>query len=166
MTNPANTDAILSPPHMLNDIAAQAQRISVSLPPDDWDAEPSRPRHERQPSGVFDIASYSTPKDKKLIANIPQKRRSQEVRTEGATKAARTDEKRGNWLARPCRFFSRCRNQRQEVARQPPRDMSSVSRKIKFEIKTIHHSQIVANFPSWSSPQKQCREPGGYRSQK
>jgi hypothetical protein len=57
MTNTLNDH--LERPLMLNDIAANAQRLSVSLPPDNWDVEVPRRLLVRQASGVFDLVSYS-----------------------------------------------------------------------------------------------------------
>jgi hypothetical protein len=64
-------NAIVECPYMLSDVVVHAQRISATLPPDGWDVETSKPRLECQPSGVFDIVSYSSLDDEELLVDTP-----------------------------------------------------------------------------------------------
>jgi hypothetical protein len=97
----STTTPTLPRPYMLSDIALHAQRISASLPPDDWGDETPAPRLERQPSGVFDIASYSTLRDTNSADCRSKRCRTQE-------------DMEDTWLARMWRRMCGCVERRNE----------------------------------------------------
>ncbi|KAF1958370.1 hypothetical protein CC80DRAFT_29756 [Byssothecium circinans] len=61
MSNSRPTSALEQQRYMLDDLTQNCQRMSASLPPDDWDLELPPLRLERKPSGILVPSAPATP---------------------------------------------------------------------------------------------------------
>jgi hypothetical protein len=102
----------LAHPLMLNDFAAGMQRLSATLPPDDWDGEAPIPLLKRQASGFFELVSYSTRDDAEDSQLMEEPVKPVTHGQNNAEADERAIEERPGWLMRVFRCLRWCLERR------------------------------------------------------